>query len=149
MEIKKLALTDISQFVELIKVFEVVFEMKNFQMPPQAHLEKLLAKPDFMVFVAIQDEAVVAGLTIYTLEQYYATKPLAYIYDLAVKTALQRQGIGQQLIKAANAHCKALGYEEIFVQADKVDDYALDFYRKTQPTEEEDVSHFYYTLNND
>ena len=149
MEVKKLSAQDITQFIELIKVFEIVFEMENFQMPPQTHLEKLLAKPDFMVFVATQDNVVIGGLTIYTLEQYYMTKPLAYIYDLAVKTSLQRQGIGQLLIKAANTHCKALGYEEVFVQADKVDDYALDFYRKTQPTEEEDVSHFYYTLSKD
>ncbi|MEX2514176.1 MAG: hypothetical protein WD398_14830 [Cyclobacteriaceae bacterium] len=27
------------------------------------------------------------------------------------------------------AHCKAAGYEEVFVQAEKVDQYALDFYR--------------------
>lgn len=146
MEIKKLSPTDITQFIELIRVFEEVFEMQNFQMPPQTHLEKLLTKPDFMVFVALKDEEVVAGLTIYTLNQYYSTKPLAYIYDLAVKTTLQRQGIGQQLIRATNTHCRELGYEEVFVQADKVDEYALDFYRKTQPTEEEDVSHFYYSL---
>jgi len=149
MEIKKLTPNDLTRFIELIKVFEVVFEMENFQMPPREHLAKLLAKPDFMVFVVIQDNVVIAGLTIYTLEQYYATKPLAYIYDLAVKTSLQRQGIGQRLIKAVNTHCKDLGYEEVFVQADKVDDYALDFYRKTKPTEEEDVSHFYYNLGND
>lgn len=144
--IKKLSTTDITQFIELIRVFEEVFEMQNFQIPPETHLEKLLTKSDFMVFVALKDEEVVAGLTLYTLDQYYSIKPLAYIYDLAVKTTLQRQGIGQQLIQATNAHCKELGYEEVFVQADKVDEYALDFYRKTQPTEEEDVSHFYYSL---
>ena len=146
MEIKKLSSTHIDLFIELINLFEVVFEMEDFQMPPQAYLKNLLAKPNFMVLVALKNDQVIAGLTIYTLEQYYTTKPLAYIYDLAVQTSWQRQGIGQQLIKTAKEYCKNLGYEEVFVQADKADHYALDFYRKTQPTEEEEVSHFYYRL---
>jgi aminoglycoside 3-N-acetyltransferase I len=29
----------------------------------------------------------------------------------------------------------------------EIDDYALEFYRKTQPTEEEKVRHFYYMLH--
>ena len=37
--------------------------------------------------------------------------------------------------------------EELFVQADKVDDYAIDFYRATGPTNEEQVIHFYYSLD--
>jgi aminoglycoside 3-N-acetyltransferase I len=144
--IRKLTENDYEQFLSLIRLFEDVFEMKNFQMPPQSHLENLLKTPSFHVFVALRDAEVIAGLTIYTLEQYYATKPLAYIYDLAVKTTLQRQGVGKQLISFVKAYFKNENYEEIFVQADRVDDYALDFYRKTAPTDEEDVLHFYYKL---
>ena len=144
--IKKLDSDDLHSFIKLITLFEDVFEMKDFSLPKTNHLQSLLNRNDFFVFVAVLDEKVIGGLTAYVLEQYYSEKPLAYIYDLAVATEYQRQGIGKQLISAVNKYCQEHGFEEVFVQADKVDEYALDFYRTTNPTEEEDVSHFYYTL---
>lgn len=147
MEIKKLKNNDVDLFVNLIRLFEDVFEMKPFSLPNKDYLQELLLKPDFFVFVAITDNTVVGGLTAYTLPQYYATRPLAYIYDLAVLRNFQRQGIGKKLISATHAFCQKEGYEEVFVQADKVDDYALDFYRSTNPTAEEEVVHYYYKLN--
>ncbi|MDX3912993.1 MULTISPECIES: GNAT family N-acetyltransferase [Olivibacter] len=72
---------------------------------------------------------------------------MAYIFDLAVASLWQRQGIGNALIMHTKSYFRQNGYSEVFVQADKIDDYAVDFYRKTNPTEEEDVLHFYYTLD--
>ena len=146
-EITRLSPGDLKQFEELIRLFENVFEMENFRLPAEEHLQQLLAKNDFFVFVAILDHKVVGGLTAYTLEQYYSVRPLAYLYDLAVDTRFQRRGIGRQLIAALNEFCAQKGFEEVFVQADKVDEYAIDFYRSTRPTEEEQVVHFYYTLD--
>lgn len=146
LSVQKLSKDDLERFTALIKLFEDVFEMKDFSMPSSEHLQRLLAKKDFFVFVATQNDKIVGGLTAYVLEQYYSEKPLAYIYDLAVDTQFQRRGIGRQLITAINQFCTEKGFEEVFVQADRVDDYALDFYRSTKPTEEEDVLHFYYTL---
>ncbi len=145
--IHKLNQEEIDTFVSLLKLFEDVFEMKDFKMPPADHLEKLLSKKDFVVFVAKLNNQVVGGLTVYVLDQYYAEQPLAYIFDLVVNTELQRKGIGKQLISAVNSYCKEQGFEEVFVQADRVDQHAVNFYRSTQPTEEEDVLHFYYSLN--
>ena len=145
--IRKLDKKDLTELIELIKLFEVVFEMKDFSMPDTKHLQRLLHRDDFVVFVAKKDGKIVGGLTTYVLEQYYSEKPLAYIFDLAVDNALQRQGIGKKLIAATNKFYRERGFEEVFVQADKVDQYAIDFYRKTRPSREEDVSHFYYTLN--
>ena len=146
-EIARLRPGDLKRFVELIRLFEDVFEMENFRLPANDHLQKLLAKDDFFVFVAILDHQVVGGLTAYTLEQYYSVRPLAYLYDLAVDARFQRMGIGGQLIAALNEFCTQKGFEEVFVQADKIDEYAIDFYRSTRPTEEEQVVHFYYTLD--
>ncbi len=145
-EIKKLNATDLDQFVELIRIFEDVFEMKDFQMPNKNYLETLLSRDDFFVFVSLWEGKVVGGLTAYLLRQYYSEKPLVYIFDLAVKTHLQRKGIGKSLIQAINAYCKDQGMEEVFVQADVVDDYAIDFYKSTGGCPE-DVVHFYYPLN--
>jgi aminoglycoside 3-N-acetyltransferase I len=96
--------------------------------------------------MALEDNRVIGGLTTYTFHQYYSEKPLAYIYDLAILTSHQRRGIGQKLIAAINTYCRESNYYEVFVQADPVDAYALDFYRLTKPTAEEQVVHFYYTL---
>lgn len=145
-EIKKLGAQDLDQFVALIRVFEDVFEMKDFVMPDRHYLQQLLAKDDFIVFIALSDAKVVGGLTSYTLQQYYSQLPLVYIYDLAVKREFQRRGIGKMLISGVTNYCKEMGVEEVFVQADEVDDYALDFYRSTGATAEK-VVHFYYPLN--
>ncbi|MDN5215830.1 GNAT family N-acetyltransferase [Fulvivirgaceae bacterium BMA12] len=147
--IEKLGEKDIDKFIEVIRLFEDVFEMKNFSLPETSHLQNLLKKESFFAFVASDNEKVVGGLTVYVLDQYYSVKPLAYIFDLAVDTKYQRQGIGRKLIAAVNNYCHEKGFEEVFVQADKVDDYAIDFYRSTRPTEEEQVVHFYYMLNGD
>lgn len=145
--IKKLAYSDLQQFVQLVRLFGDVFKMSNFTIPPEEHLQRLLSQDGFYVFVALdKNDLVVGGMTAYTLIQYYSIKPLVYIFDLAVKTDLQRKGIGKKLILAINDYCHDAGVEEIFVQADRADDYALDFYRKTTAIEE-DVVHFYYPLS--
>src|SRR5690606_7034167 len=130
-EIKRLDVGNIGSFQELLLVFEKVFEMEDFSMPNQDYLQRLLGKDGFHVFVAVLDERVVGGLTAHTLPQYYSTMPLVYIYDLAVATELQRKGIGKMLISCINDYCREIGVEEVFVQADEADAYALDFYRST------------------
>ena len=136
---------EFDHFYALIRLFEEVFEMKDFVMPPVDYLKKLLDRDDFFVFVAVSDGRVVGGLTSYILRQYYSTSPLVYIYDLAVAPEYQRKGIGKMLITEIQSYCKDIGVEEVFVQADVADDYALDFYRSTG-ARGEDVVHFYYPL---
>lgn len=146
MEYKLLTQSDTGAFLELLELFEVVFEMEPFVRPDETYLRALLVSENFFSIVAAKDGRVVGGLTVYVLKQYFSKKPLAYIMDLAVMTQFQRQGIGSQLIDLTRRHCRELGCEELFVQADRVDDYALDFYRKTNPSTEEDVLHYTYRL---
>ncbi|MCW3102978.1 MAG: GCN5-related N-acetyltransferase [Bacteroidetes bacterium] len=145
-KIEKLSTTDIEKFTELILLFEDVFEMKDFRIPPRAHLHQLLNKDDFFVFVAVLDEKVVGGLTSYIMQQYYSTAPLVYIFDLAVKREMQWKGIGKMLIAGNNEYCRSIGAEAVMVQADEADDYAIKFYRSTGATGEK-VIHFDYLLN--
>lgn len=146
-KIEKLTPNDINKFIELIHVFEDVFEMKNFKMPGTNHLEQLLTKDDFFVFVALMKSNVVGGLTSYIMHQYYSTSPLVYIFDLAVKRELQYHGIGKMLIANHNMYSKSIGAEEVMVQADEADDHAIKFYHSTGATAEK-VIHFEYLLNN-
>ncbi|MBA3649706.1 MAG: GNAT family N-acetyltransferase [Chitinophagales bacterium] len=142
-EIEKLNDNDINKFIELIRIFEDVFKMKNLNLPDETYLQQLLEKDDFFVFVALLDNKVVGGLTSYIMHQYYSKAPLVYIFDLAVKTEFQRQGIGKMLIKANNHYCKTIGTEAVMVQADEADDYAIKFYHSTGATAEK-VIHFEY-----
>jgi aminoglycoside 3-N-acetyltransferase I len=145
-EIKKLGAEETTAFGQLLNVFENVFQTEKFVRPSLLHQRNLLGRDDFFAFVALDAQhEVVGGLTAYKLEPYYTSKPLVYIFDLAVRTDLQRRGIGTQLMAAIVAFGKDAGWEEIFVQADRVDQHALDFYRKTTAVEE-DVVHFYYPL---
>lgn len=144
--IRKLEKEDTAAFIELVNVFEVVFEMENFSIPSTPHLEMVLRNPHFGVFVAEVDGIVMGGLTTYTLPQYYTEKPLAYLYDLAISTQCQRQGIGEKLMTHASQYYQENGYEELFVQAESGDLQAVAFYRKTKPTGEIPVDHFYYKL---
>jgi aminoglycoside 3-N-acetyltransferase I len=146
-EIQKIGPDQIDVFIELIRIFEDIFEMQHFSLPDTKHLQQLLNKDDFFVFVALSEGKIVGGLTAYCLDQYYSEAPLVYIYDLAVKSAFQRKGIGRKLISGITDYCKKIGIEEVFVQADEADTYALDFYRSTGARAEK-VVHFYYPLNN-
>lgn len=132
---------------ELIILLSKVFDMENFQLPRIQHLQHLLLKEDFIAIGAFENEKIVGGLTGYILAQYYTEKPQVYLYDLAVTARYQRLGIGKRLLDGLEDFCRNKGYESFFVQAEKSEDQAVNFYRKNQPTDELEVLHF--TFNTD
>ena len=148
-EVKRLRPGDTDQLTDLIRVFELEFEMENFSLPRPGHLARLLKSDRFMAFVALKNHLVIGGLTAYVLDQYYSEKPIAYVYDLAVLSDHQRQGIASSLMSSLNELCRHEGFEEVYVQADKTDNHALEFYRSTQPGQEEAVVQFSYFLGGD
>ena len=145
-EIQLLESQNPEELKELISVFVNVFEKKDFKLPNEMHLQQLLEKETFFAVVAKTNSVIIGGLTVYILNQYYSRRPLAYLYDLAVLTNYQRKGVGKSLLAFTNKYCRQKGFEEVFVQAEKIDDYAIDFYRSTKPTSEEQVMHFSYKL---
>jgi aminoglycoside 3-N-acetyltransferase I len=145
MEIKKLNQNEISDFSNLIKIFNEVFE-NNAPLPPDEHLGRLLSNPDFMVFVVRLNGKVIGGLTIYILHRYYSVKPVAYIYDVGIAPNFQRQGFGKALIEAVCRFCKNNGFEDAYVEAEADDIDAVSFYRKTTFTTEMNATHFTYTF---
>lgn len=141
---------------KLVGLYENVFEMRNFTMPGDEHLQSLLDDARIIFFVAAREEErddggdgeIVGGLTAHVLPSTYFPAAEVYVYDLAVKTEFQRKGIGRQLMSALAEHCAASGAKEIFVQADLADQHALDFYRATGGRAAS-VVHFSYSLTND
>jgi ribosomal protein S18 acetylase RimI-like enzyme len=143
---RKLSYEDLPVLTALIKVYEEVFEMKDFRMPSAGHLQSLLEKEHIIFFVALSGSQVIGGLTAYVLPSVYFESSEVYVYDLAVKTEYQRKGAGRTLIDELKTYCRNLGSKEIFVQADLEDQHAIDFYRATGGISE-DVIHFSYGLH--
>lgn len=145
--IKKLSSQDVDYLVALIRVYEAVFGMTNFRMPAPDYLTSLLRSDSLFFMVALLNDTVVGGLTAYVLPSPYFPSSEVYLYDLAVETTMQRKGVGKSLMTSLKSHCAALGYREVFVQADLEDQHAIDFYRATGGSSEE-VVHFSYSLAN-
>lgn len=143
---KKLEPAELNQFIELLRVFEEVFETANFKMADQDYLKKLLDSDAFFVFVAIHEGQVIGGLTAYIMHQYYSPSTLVYIYDLAVKEVWQRKGVGRQLIQDTNQYCRKIGAEVVMVEAEESDDHAVKFYESTGGKKIK-TCHFDYYLN--
>jgi len=144
-EIAKLESPDTASFRRLLVVFAEVFGMVDFQPPSDTHLERLLRDETFFTFAASVSDAIVGGITCYVLSPYYSTSPCVYIFDLAVLPHFQRLGFGNRLVQAAIEHSRRLGAEEIFVQADDIDEHALAFYRAIGGISEK-VTHFTYPI---
>lgn len=146
-EIKKLDKTEILDFKSLIEIFKDVFENDEL-IASDEHLSNLLNNIDFLVFVVKLNGRVVGGLTIYVLQRYYASKPVAYIYDVGITPAHQGQGLGSALISEVCNYCKNNGFEDAYVEAESDDIYAVNFYRKTKFSNEMSAIHFTYNFQN-
>lgn len=144
--IKQLLPGDLAEFRQLLGVYADVFEMKGFSMPGDLYLGGLLARKEFIVFVASTPDGVTGGLTAYTLPSYYEESSEVYVYDLAVRSEFQRKGVGRQLIEALAAYCRTHGVREFFVQADAPDEHALKFYSALGGIPEQ-VVHYNYPVS--
>lgn len=142
---KQLGSIDLPYLKALICIYEEVFEMENFTLPSDSYLQTLLQREGLLFFVATLEGNVVGGLTAHVLPSVYFESSEVYIYDLGVKTSYQRKGIGRKLMASLSDYCKAQGYKEVFVQADLVDQHAMDFYQATGGQAER-VVHYSYSL---
>lgn len=144
-EIQKLNRNDVEDFRDLVKIFKDVFENEE-QISEKKQLAKVLSNPDFMVFVVKQNNKVVGGLTVYILHRYYGTKPVAYIYDVGVSPDFQGKGLGRSLIAEVCKYCKDNGFADAYVEAERDDVDAVNFYKKTKFSSEVNAIHFTYTF---
>jgi aminoglycoside 3-N-acetyltransferase I len=99
-----------------------------------------------MAFVVKVNNKVVGGLTIYVLHGYYGTKPIAYIYDVGIAPEFQGKGFGKALIAQVCDFCKTNGFEDAYVEAERDDIGAVNFYRKTKFSNEINAIHFTYSF---
>jgi aminoglycoside 3-N-acetyltransferase I len=144
-QIKRLGTQDIIFFKKLIMLFQEVFEMEEIITVKESYLKNLLEKPDFIVYAAIAENEIVGGLTAYELNTYYTEGSELFIYDIAVSFPFQRKGVGKQLIQSLKNYGEQNNIEVMFVEANKENQHAVDFYHSTGGNAEK-VIHFNYYL---
>jgi aminoglycoside 3-N-acetyltransferase I len=118
------------------QTFIVMADVFNEAIEPLSddYLESLLLRGDFWALAAIVDGSIVGGLTAHTLMLTTSMNAELFIYDIAVQPALQRHGIGRQLMDTLRDVAADAGIESMFVAVDNEDDHALDFYRSVGGT---------------
>lgn len=111
-------------FILMAEVFAEVCEPLS-----DVYLDSLLNREDFWAIAAFVGDDIVGGITAHTLPMTRSESSEVFIYDIAVHTDYQRQGIGRHLIITLCEAIATAGIREVFVSADNEDIHALDFYQ--------------------
>ena len=120
-------------------MFNKEFESPDLNNVNDKNIRSLIAKPDFICFVAFIGDEVVGGLTGYELLMYDQEGSSMYLYDLAVDKNYQRHGIGSNLVGELMEYCRSKDIKDLFVQADVEDQHAVEFYNKIGGDDSETV----------
>ncbi len=134
MDIRRLEVGDETLAREMFATMAAVFaedgdDLEDGKPIDDAYVRQLLARVDFWAVVAVDEGSVVGGVTAHALPMTRNRAVELFIYDLAVRSDRQRQGIGRALVSELLALARAAGIETSFVPADDEDTHALDFYR--------------------
>ena len=95
-----------------------------------SYLDQLLCRKDFWVLAVFAGDDIIGGVTAHTLPMTYNESSEIFIFDIAVRSAHQRQGVGRHPVTTLRRLASEVGVYEIFVAADNEDEHALDFYRR-------------------
>ncbi len=142
-DIRQLTENDLGLMNYLLDCFGEEFdeiETYGANRPDEDYLRELLGSESFISIVATSKGSVVGGLAAYELKKFEQKRSEIYIYDLAVAKSHRRQGVATSLIQELQPIAKERGAWVIFVQADYVDEPAVNLYTKLGIREE--VLHF-------
>ncbi|WP_374581606.1 N-acetyltransferase family protein [Frankia sp. CiP3] len=135
---------DISALRQVGRLYLDVFDEEG-PVLDDAYLRHLLEEGRALFFVAEAQGEVIGAVTAYMLPSVYGAYSEMYMYDMAVASAHQRQGIGGRLLTYIKQYCQAAQVKTLFVQADTPDTEARNFYRNNGGVEE-DVRHYDFPI---
>ncbi|HXG99651.1 MAG TPA: GNAT family N-acetyltransferase [Sphingomicrobium sp.] len=142
MEIRRLREFDLAELKAMNRLFAEVFDEPEIYLPgpPDAYLERLAGRDEFIALAASIEGKLAGGLVAYELIKLEQQRSEIYVYDLAVHDAFRRRGVATSLIEALKAIARECGAWMIFVQADPPDAPAVALYEGLG--RREDVLHF-------
>jgi aminoglycoside 3-N-acetyltransferase I len=113
-----------SMLIMMAEVFDEPIDVLGHE-----YLAGLLARPEFWAVAAIEDGAIVAGITAHALPLTRREASELLIYDVAVRVDRHRRGIGRALMTHLRDLAAASGISLSWVPVDDEDEGALEFYR--------------------
>lgn len=129
--IKKLTLEDFKLAKLLFLFFQVDDGIENPTSASDEYIRNLLARDDFYVVVAFENETLVGGLVAYELAKYKREVAEMFIYEIGVEEAHRRKGIAGKLIEHLKNICSEKGISEMFVATEMDNISAKKFYEST------------------
>jgi len=140
---KQLDQKDVKLLKALLDCFCEAFddpETYGSNQPDKHYLQELLASESFISIVGLMENQVIGGLVAYELKKFEQKRSEIYIYDLAVAKSYRRKGVATALIEKLKTITEIRETWVIFVQADYMDEPAVQLYTKLGIREE--VLHF-------
>ena len=115
-EIRRLTPGDVAVARRLFTLMSTVFGDEASPLG-DAYLARLLERQDFWAIAASIEGELVGGLTAHTLPMTRSESSEIFIYDIAVREACQRRGIGRTLMRGLSITRAAVGLAMIRVQS--------------------------------
>ena len=131
--IEIIAPDDLPLMRRLIEMFGTAFDEPHIyhdKPPSDGYLAGILGSPGFIAVAAVEDGAVVGGLTAYIFDKYEQDRREIYLYDLAVLESHRRRGIATAAIRTLCAEASRRGVAVVIVQTEHWNDAASAVYRK-------------------
>ena len=144
--IQKLAAGDTDLSKELFYFFQTDDGVAEPIVPSDKYVNDLLVRDDFHVIVALQNDALIGGLTAYELEMYKEEINEMFLYEIAVKPGYRELGIAKALIGFLKTIGLAKGIKEMYVGTTSNNTAAMKLYKSTGGDAEADVVWFVYQL---
>ena len=144
-EIKKLNASDLELAKQLIYQWDTEDGILYPDMPGNHYLLKLLSKETFHVFVAMENNTVVGGLTAYELPMFKVQEHEMFLYEIGVNINYRQKGIASKLIEELKKICLHRNIRTIFVGTSADNEAAKQLYKSTGG-EREMIPWFTYTL---
>ena len=141
-EIKKLDSGEIELAKQLILLFG--FDDDNRSLPSDVYVAKMLARNDFHVIVALEDQRLIGGLTAYEMTMFKRETTEMFLYEIEVAEPFRRNGIGKALIEFLKQICNEKGIVEMFVGTERDNAAARALYAATGGKADEDSVWFNY-----
>lgn len=124
-------------FVEMLKAIYHTGQADGY---PEGYLDRFFAGTDEWICTAIENDTVVAFLSI---EVHHERGEYIYLDDLSVTSAYRNQGIGTSLIGRAEDYAKEIGMTAVYLHVEKTNIRAYRLYRRLGYTIHEEQENRY------
>jgi aminoglycoside 3-N-acetyltransferase I len=145
--VKKLGNEDIALARALFYFFQLDDGITDPITPSDKYIKTLLAKDNFHVVVALQNEMLIGGLTGYELEMYKEEIKEMFLYEIAVKNDYRKNGVAKALIEFLKQLCITKGIKEMYVGTSTNNNAAIKLYQSTGGQEDVNIAWFVYSCS--